>query len=65
LRRIAAYPSNLINPNAVLRHGIGYRLVRLEARSTELRVGALDKLLHLVVAEGSRLTTLRHSHRKL
>jgi hypothetical protein len=39
--------------------------MRLNSRSTELRVGTLDKLLHLVVAEASRLSASRHSHRNL
>jgi hypothetical protein len=64
LRRIAAYPSNLINPNTVLRHRIRYGPMRLNSRSTELRVGALDKLLHLVIAEASRLSAFGHPHRK-
>jgi hypothetical protein len=63
LRRIAAYPSNLIDPNDVLRHRIRYGPMRLNSRSTELRVGALNKLLYLVVAKGFCRSALRHPHR--
>jgi hypothetical protein len=63
LRRIAACAGNLIDTNAVLRHRVPNRPVRLNARTTELRVGALDKLLNLVVAKSLRLTTLSHPHR--